>query len=99
MNIERVSVVVTTIILALHLVGCQPETDGSAEAPAGSADITASAGVIEVTTAEDGPDDFAFVAPVGCQKRAEGWAMPTRERCRPTFGTIRGRVEGDSREA
>jgi len=27
---------------------------------------------------------------VGCQKWAEGWAMSTREQCRPTFGTLRG---------
>ena len=70
MNIERVSVVVTTSVLALCLVGCQPGTEGPAEAPAESAETTASAGVVEVTTAEDAPDDFAFVAPA---QLASGW--------------------------
>lgn len=27
--------------------------------------------------------------PVGCEKGAKGWAMPSREQYRPTFGTLR----------
>lgn len=70
MNVERASVVVATSVLALSLIGCQPGPEGPAEAPAEPAETTASVGVVEVTTAEVAPDDFAFIAPA---RLASGW--------------------------